>query len=142
MITVGMNYHVIEGKQTDFEEKFAAVIEALCAADVYGPNTIASTYNEPATLLDLPRQAAQGDVYSFQFPNPEYALPSNTLVEKAHLPVGMSAFWLQPMGRRTGVSVGTGVGSSKSPSFIMRVKVSSSFSPGRTPFSKWALAFS
>ncbi len=26
MITVGMNYHVIEGKQADFEEKFAAVI--------------------------------------------------------------------------------------------------------------------
>jgi heme-degrading monooxygenase HmoA len=32
MITVGMNYHVIEGKQADFEEKFAAVIEALRAA--------------------------------------------------------------------------------------------------------------
>lgn len=32
MITVGMNYHVIEGKQQDFESKFAAVIEALNAA--------------------------------------------------------------------------------------------------------------
>jgi heme-degrading monooxygenase HmoA len=32
MITVGMNYHVIEGKQKDFEEKFAAVIDALRAA--------------------------------------------------------------------------------------------------------------
>ena len=29
MVTVGMNYHVIEGKQQDFEEKFAAVITAL-----------------------------------------------------------------------------------------------------------------
>ena len=28
MITVGMNYHVIEGKQNDFEEKFQAVIGA------------------------------------------------------------------------------------------------------------------
>ena len=33
MITVGMNYHVIEGKQQDFEEKFAAVIDALNAAE-------------------------------------------------------------------------------------------------------------
>ncbi len=32
MITVGMNYHVIAGKQQDFEDKFAAVIGALNAA--------------------------------------------------------------------------------------------------------------
>ena len=29
MITVGMNYHVIAGKQHDFEEKFSNVIAAL-----------------------------------------------------------------------------------------------------------------
>lgn len=29
MITVGMNYHVIAGKQADFEQKFAAVM-VLC----------------------------------------------------------------------------------------------------------------
>ncbi len=33
MITVGMNYQVLEGKQQEFEEKFAAVIEALNAAE-------------------------------------------------------------------------------------------------------------
>lgn len=33
MITVGMNYRVIEGKQHDFEEKFAAVLKALNAAE-------------------------------------------------------------------------------------------------------------
>ena len=33
MITVGMNYHVIEGKQGDFEEKFAGVVDALKAAE-------------------------------------------------------------------------------------------------------------
>lgn len=33
MITVGMNYHVIQGKQQEFEDKFAAVIEALRAAE-------------------------------------------------------------------------------------------------------------
>ncbi len=32
MITVGMNYHVIAGKQKDFEDKFAAVLSALKAA--------------------------------------------------------------------------------------------------------------
>ena len=32
MVTVGMNYHVIEGKQQDFENKFAAVLDALRAA--------------------------------------------------------------------------------------------------------------
>ena len=32
MITVGMNYHVIPGKQKDFEEKFAAVMGALRSA--------------------------------------------------------------------------------------------------------------
>ena len=29
MITVGMNYHVLPGKQKEFEEKFQAVIGAL-----------------------------------------------------------------------------------------------------------------
>ncbi len=33
MITVGMNYQVIEGKQQDFEDKFAGVIDALNAAE-------------------------------------------------------------------------------------------------------------
>jgi heme-degrading monooxygenase HmoA len=32
MITVGMNYHVIPGKQTDFENKFDAVLGALRGA--------------------------------------------------------------------------------------------------------------
>jgi len=32
MITVGMNYHVLAGKQQAFEEKFSAVIGALQAA--------------------------------------------------------------------------------------------------------------
>ncbi len=30
MITVGMNYHVIAGKQKDFEDKFGAVLAARC----------------------------------------------------------------------------------------------------------------
>lgn len=33
MVTVGMNYVVLPGKQVEFEEKFAAVIGALEAAE-------------------------------------------------------------------------------------------------------------
>ena len=33
MITVGMNYKVIPGKEQDFEDKFAAVVDALNAAE-------------------------------------------------------------------------------------------------------------
>ena len=40
MITVGMNYHVIEGKQQVFEDKFAAVIDALNAAEGHSNSTL------------------------------------------------------------------------------------------------------
>ena len=40
MITVGMNYHVIAGKQADFEEKFATVINALAAAEGHSSSTL------------------------------------------------------------------------------------------------------
>jgi heme-degrading monooxygenase HmoA len=33
MITVGMNYHVLAGKQQDFEEKFRDVLAALRSAE-------------------------------------------------------------------------------------------------------------
>lgn len=40
MITVGMNYRVIEGKQADFEGKFAAVLAALRAAPGHTQSTL------------------------------------------------------------------------------------------------------
>ncbi|MCA9236925.1 MAG: antibiotic biosynthesis monooxygenase [Planctomycetales bacterium] len=40
MITVGMNYQVLEGKQADFEEKFAAVLAALNAAPGHDSSTL------------------------------------------------------------------------------------------------------
>lgn len=40
MITVGMNYKTIEGKQQDFEDKFAAVIGALNAAEGHANSTL------------------------------------------------------------------------------------------------------
>ncbi len=51
MITVGMNYHVIEGKQQDFEEKFAAVIGALNAAEGHTSSTLWKDVADGASYL-------------------------------------------------------------------------------------------
>ena len=51
MITVGMNYHVIEGKQADFEEKFAAVITALEAADGHTSSTLWKDVSDSASYM-------------------------------------------------------------------------------------------
>ena len=51
MITVGMNYHVIQGKQQDFEEKFAAVIGALNAADGHENSTLWKDVSDDASYL-------------------------------------------------------------------------------------------
>ncbi|MEZ6128424.1 MAG: antibiotic biosynthesis monooxygenase [Planctomycetaceae bacterium] len=51
MITVGMNYHVIEGKQQDFEEKFAAVLGALNAADGHTSSTLWKDVADSASYL-------------------------------------------------------------------------------------------
>ena len=40
MITVGMNYVVIPGKESDFEEKFAGVIGALNSAEGHTESTL------------------------------------------------------------------------------------------------------
>ena len=51
MITVGMNYQVIEGKQTDFEEEFAGVIGALNAADGHTSSTLWKDVSNGASYL-------------------------------------------------------------------------------------------
>lgn len=51
MITVGMNYHVIEGKQQDFESKFAAVIEALNAAEGHSTSSLWKDVSDSASYL-------------------------------------------------------------------------------------------
>jgi heme-degrading monooxygenase HmoA len=51
MITVGMNYHVIQGKQADFEQKFAAVIEALRAAEGHSHSTLWRDVSDDASYL-------------------------------------------------------------------------------------------
>jgi len=74
MITVGMNYHVIAGKQQDFEEKFKAVIGALQAAPGHTTSTlwkdvaddasylITSEWSEEQAFLEFIRSQAFRDV--------------------------------------------------------------------------------
>ena len=40
MITVGMNYHVLAGKEKDFEDKFAAMLDTLNAAEGHTQSTL------------------------------------------------------------------------------------------------------
>jgi len=51
MVTVGMNYHVIAGKQQDFEEKFSAVISALEAAEGHSKSTLWKDVADGASYL-------------------------------------------------------------------------------------------
>ena len=53
----------------------------VLAADAFDPHSIASNYNEPQTLMDVPRQAVQGDVYRSQILNPNLRLPAQGLVD-------------------------------------------------------------
>ena len=51
MITVGMNYHVIAGKQQDFEEKFKAVMTALEGAAGHTSSTLWKDVADDASYL-------------------------------------------------------------------------------------------
>ncbi|QDT67174.1 hypothetical protein MalM25_00710 [Planctomycetes bacterium MalM25] len=52
MVTVGMNYVVLPGKQTEFEEKFAGVIGALEAAEGHDNSTLwRDTTNDASYLI-------------------------------------------------------------------------------------------
>ena len=51
MVTVGMNYHVLEGKQQDFENKFAAVLGALRAAAGHTNSTLWKDVSDGASYL-------------------------------------------------------------------------------------------
>jgi heme-degrading monooxygenase HmoA len=51
MITVGMNYHVIAGKEKDFEEKFRGVLGALNAAPGHTISTLWKDVSDGASYL-------------------------------------------------------------------------------------------
>ena len=74
MITVGMNYHVLPGKQQDFEEKFVAVLAALRGVDGHTSSNlwkdtsddasymITSEWSEEQAFLDFIHSQAFKDV--------------------------------------------------------------------------------
>ena len=51
MVTVGMNYHVLPGKQQDFESKFAGVVDALKAAQGHTSSTLWRDVTDDASYL-------------------------------------------------------------------------------------------
>lgn len=51
------------------------------AADLFDPHSIASDYNDPDTILDVPRQAHKNAVYGWQVPNPDYRFAKGQIVE-------------------------------------------------------------
>jgi len=50
------------------------------AADVFGPNSIVSYFNDFETVLDIPRVASQGAMYDIQRPNSEYSFATGQMV--------------------------------------------------------------
>jgi hypothetical protein len=51
-----------------------------CAADDVGPGSVASSYNESTTVLDMPRLAQQGEVYERFVANPSALLEKDAFV--------------------------------------------------------------
>ncbi len=59
----------------------ALAAAGVVRADEGEPQSIASNYNEPQTVLDVPRKAPQGDVYNTQVMHPDFALPFGVPLE-------------------------------------------------------------
>ncbi len=51
------------------------------AADVLDPQSVASIYNDPTTVLDVPRRVGQGAVYGTQIVGPAYDFAKHELVK-------------------------------------------------------------
>lgn len=54
---------------------------SVYSADAFSPGSIASLYNDPSTVMDVPRRASQNEVYTYQVPNPDLSLPPRALIE-------------------------------------------------------------
>ena len=65
MITVGMNYHVKPGKQLEFEQKFAAVLDALQAADGHEQSNLFRDVHDDAAYLIVSEWSAKDRFVEF-----------------------------------------------------------------------------
>ncbi len=65
MITVGMNYHVLEGKNQEFEEKFNAVMDALNAAEDHTVSALYRDINDGQSYLIISEWSSQDAFTAF-----------------------------------------------------------------------------
>lgn len=65
MITVGMNYNVLPGKQQEFEDKFAAVLDALRAADGHVQSNLYRDVADDASYLIVSEWSDQDQFMQF-----------------------------------------------------------------------------
>lgn len=65
MVTVGMNYHTLPGKQQLFEEKFAGVIGALKAAPGHTNSTLWKDVSDDASYLITSEWSDEGAFAAF-----------------------------------------------------------------------------
>jgi len=72
------------------------------AADEFDPRSVASIYNEPAAVLDVPRQVSQGEVYGKQVVNPEAVFEHGDLLTVVMTPGATDG---QPRARQFRLSI-------------------------------------
>ncbi len=65
MITVGMNYHVISGKEKEFEEKFEAVVSALKDASGHLSSTLWKDVKQSSSYMITSEWAEESDFQNF-----------------------------------------------------------------------------
>ena len=65
MITVGMNYQVAPGRQQDFEDKFAAVLDALRDADGHDASNLYRDVHDECAYLIVSEWSEQDQFTAF-----------------------------------------------------------------------------
>ena len=67
--------------------------QVLYFADVRDPMSVAATYNEPESVLDVPRIAPQGEVYESYLVNTQHVFAAGELLD-VDGPIGGFSFWV------------------------------------------------
>ncbi|WNV06163.1 antibiotic biosynthesis monooxygenase [Candidatus Methylospira mobilis] len=65
MITIGMNYHVIPGKESQFTKAFEDVANALAQADGHEESRLYSEHGEPSKFLIISHWKDQAAFQAF-----------------------------------------------------------------------------
>ena len=95
--------------------------------DEIDPCSILSTYNEPGSVLDVPRLAEQGSVYGRYRLHPDHALPSNSLLRITITPERTSGL---PRVLDLDVTIASNIDSPDTPQFIV---TNDGSGPGNAP---------